>query len=1176
MPQRSITKQESTESLVELWGGVLRVRAGQISDIICLRISARSPEAYENQHQTGQQVFQSHPDAAFLTALPDNVFERGPGADDVRRRHHVVPIDYASLPFPGRKTGLIGYAYVGGSTLFLFIMDSAVKSNLPALPGDTGDIGRNAFTEVVIGAAVALYKSGSVKLAVRFAYWSRMDRDEVFGSKLREVVRRNPGMTLWSGAEEVSLHSASARLIASVKSGESSSQVITLKESTFVGRLNALRANRWDRPEIVLPYGYRFARQQYPDGSVVPIPGVVEVDASCRETLVELVGMAANGKSWAEIGQRAAERQIPLRSPHDAKSGRTFADLEQVATRTQSARLLLGKPEIIALWRTGTWTVRRICPLPGVRSIREYVMEFLPNDQYGYVDTTVTWPLPEGGWGVDDATWERLLARVTGAMRTSRGRSGVASAEIDRRPLGGMTAWVDGDHQLRLAPDSATAYRLRRRPVSESRAATGRERGWFTGEGEIVATFHATSLHNSLAFALEEGLLRLVGGGVELGELECAPRTVRDKRSEGAERAANLEAEALELEAEAAASDGLARVAMREGSELSAVRYVEEAEESRRNAAAKRVAAERLRVAHNDEAEQTEEVDLDLTHPAVVVGALRRFGQNAPPVLARAVAALGITEHFRMDLDETGGLGRWTAICEVPVVGGEGAVSLHLAGTVPNTHPSAGTGVGCHRSHSQDMAFKLLVDGRALGEVAQEYHRSEDWVRTRVTSWLKAQGMVARSLPLVILDCPIPETRRVVFALCAGDDGLIADIEPSFVEHLRTTYLSARGWGVPTWAAGAFRFERRLLATLLAVPGCVADKKDLAGGLNVSMRQLSQRVKQSGRRVALVERPEELTMRPVPCPHSDCPGPRWASHVLVTPETPGGLLCPVCRRTPDDPTVVFSPAYLEAWEGPVNDQSKHGRPAKSPTTMAAAHALPVAIRGGSMLTSGESAQRLGWSEYQVRQHLEPDDMVGRVRLYESGRIDRMVIERDCEVAAIGDLVTVSEAATRLGIAEHRLRLLIEQGVVPTTQLGPTGVLAVSTTALELARSLITDVDLLNSTTLSIGEAARRAGVTITELRNAADRGLVEVDRTWGNTRRFTVAAIDAFQDSLTAADTDTSLLAIGDAARLAGVSQGILRTAEAAGRITCVRTRSGHRRFRVDDVMSYAAAIAGT
>lgn len=38
-----------------------------------------------------------------------------------------------------------------------------------------------------------------------------------------------------------------------------------------------------------------------------------------------------------------------------------------------------------------------------------------------------------------------------------------------------------------------------------------------------------------------------------------------------------------------------------------------------------------------------------------------------------------------------------------------------------------------------------------------------------------------------------------------------------------------------------------------------------------------------------------------------------ATHILWTPETPGGVMCPACRQIPGLPGVVFPKVYLRRW-----------------------------------------------------------------------------------------------------------------------------------------------------------------------------------------------------------------------------------------------------------------------
>jgi hypothetical protein len=131
-----IKQNATSQATVDLWGGKIRIAFEQDTDIITLRISARNAAAYANQHETGREVFKDHRDIHLLDALPSNLFEKGSGGDRARGAHGVVTLDYSDLPNSGGKHGLIGYAVYLGTTLFLFVMDSAAKGNLPPWPGD--------------------------------------------------------------------------------------------------------------------------------------------------------------------------------------------------------------------------------------------------------------------------------------------------------------------------------------------------------------------------------------------------------------------------------------------------------------------------------------------------------------------------------------------------------------------------------------------------------------------------------------------------------------------------------------------------------------------------------------------------------------------------------------------------------------------------------------------------------------------------------------------------------------------------------------------------------------------------------------------------------------------------------------------------------------------------------
>ena len=1137
--------------LVSIWNGALHVRAGAIDNMKTLRISARSAAAFANQAETGREVFSHDKDSPDLDRLPANIYERGPAGDQARLLHGVVPVHASDLSSPGKAKSLIGYAYApaGSSTLWLFVMDSAAESNLPDFPGDESGIGRNAFTEMVIGAAMALYRSGSTKLALRFAFWSRYDRKEVFSSRIRQVARMNPGMTLWTGSQEVDLHSSGGQLTNSMNTGISGVDMVDLKTKMFIGRVNRLRSNLWDRAESLLPYGYRFETETYPSGRVEVKKGVVVADEGCREVLVELVQMAADGVAWHVIGRRAGELGVPIRSPRLAKRGGTLADLPDFdESRAAAAMGLVGNPRYIELWRTGSWVVRRVSMLDGALNLRDYPLEFEPGALRGHIDTVVDWPLPDAGWGVSDEVWDKLLARLASTQRRSHG-----SSDSPRRPLSGMGDWTEeeGKWQYRFAADSSTAYRLRRRPAEAGLFDDGRPRGWRTLEGEALGTFYAPTLHRALSKALEDALVRLVEGGTELGPLPVAPRQTNQRDLGQEDRAASLDDAANELDSQAAGLDKMALAATLGGNDQSSEVYIAQAEDCRVQAASTRQDAVNLRAAQVVPAPEVvvdEAVELDLASPALVAGALRRYPQQAPAVLAVALGTLGITGSFRIQLDRSGVVGHWTATCAVPVIGSEDAVAIELSGTVPNTRWVGDSGATTRRPQvvTDDVLRLLLVDNQSLTDVAQSIGATECWTRRQAAHTLRARGVSARNLRFAILDCPIPETRRVVFAHCVGDDTLVRDLDPGFVAHIVKVYFGDTGWGV-SWTPYTWRIQRRLMATLLSAPGGQATKKLLASALGVSPRQLATRCMATGRRLCLVEQASAVAIRPVACPHPDCAAAAGsASHVLATPETAGGLLCPDCRRTPGDSVVVFPAGYLELWEGPEDGET-------TPTKVAAASPTAAVLIEEAMLTVRQAAEILRCSDYQVRTYIDPDERMGKVRLYRRATVEAKRQQLTRGGGEIPVMLTIGQAAERLGVPEWRVRKLVDRGAVGAER--HFGWRFIDEDCVQAIGALLTVAD-TDTTLLGIGEAARRVGTTPFLLRRAADEGEIECVMSSGGSRKFSEEAVASY------AAARGGELSTAGAAEFLGVSTDTVRHLEVEGLLKpSFITPGGHRRF---------------
>ena len=216
-------------------------------------------------------------------------------------------------------------------------------------------------------------------------------------------------MTLWEGDKRIDLHDSTAQVLNSVSSGMTNAEYTALKTALYNGNLNHLAENKWEKPENFLPLGYCFWREKVSETFTKIRKGEVVPDVTHRAALQELAAMAAAGETWSDVGRRAAALGVPLRSLEGR--GLTFASLKDYAL-ARAAKGLIGNPHHIGMWRTGSMTVRRVAPIKGAHRVRGHELTFAEGSSRGHVDTLVTWPLPEGGWGVSDETWERLLARL--------------------------------------------------------------------------------------------------------------------------------------------------------------------------------------------------------------------------------------------------------------------------------------------------------------------------------------------------------------------------------------------------------------------------------------------------------------------------------------------------------------------------------------------------------------------------------------------------------------------------------------------------------------------------------------------------------------------------------------------------------------------------------------------
>ncbi|HQU27100.1 MAG TPA: helix-turn-helix domain-containing protein [Acidimicrobiales bacterium] len=239
------------------------------------------------------------------------------------------------------------------------------------------------------------------------------------------------------------------------------------------------------------------------------------------------------------------------------------------------------------------------------------------------------------------------------------------------------------------------------------------------------------------------------------------------------------------------------------------------------------------------------------------------------------------------------------------------------------------------------------------------------------------------------------------------------------------------------------------------------------------------------------------------CPHRDCSGsPGYLDHYLVTPETPDGLLCRACRRSPTSTDVVFPPDYLMAWEGP------------GAVLGSIPHVDPVVF--ADLLTTRQAAELMGCSQPLVATLLRAARRVGRYTLYHVDEVEQVRrTMRPMPPAGPTRTYTLEETAALLGVSPDRVRdLIAAHGVTAFRAPGDGRRRLLDATGLATLSASLTPADRTDVELLGITAAAARVGITPSRLREAVQRGEISALRATGGRYRFTPDDLDAYARTL--------------------------------------------------------------
>lgn len=1092
-----------------------------------IRVSQKGNiEKLDDQRGTGVNVYDHIPDFVALRALPIDVAARD-----------WIKVGYRDVNSRSPKKSVFGWVGLVGETLFLAVADSAVTANLPGDPDDPAQLGRNAYVDLLIAAALAGHAS-DIYAPFRSRWW----RSDLFANQAMAAINRwLPGCTLWEGTKRVATTGPEKLLTHVVGRTDGSGNAEAFAEQIYTkGLEHLMEGNQWDRRESELPLGLGRTRVTRSDGTTVKTKAVVVTE--WRAIAVEALAMRARGETWVSVGTYLAEQGVPMCGARSR--GRTFADYGSVYARTSAARQRLMKH--IHWYRTGEWVVRRTTKLE-CDEVRGHQLEFDVETGRRHCDVAVTLPwtpyLTDRQW----ADFDRVEAVDVARREASRSTGAATHRDLASAPaFRGVPRW-EGVNTL--AADSPTAYRWRR-------------------NGDIEATVRRTLMHRAAGKALLDALRHLDRSPTALNLNDSGEGPLFDLE----ENLARLDVQIAEKRAASEAADDEVLRAKREScSEREVDHWRRRGEELRdqlwqmedeRENVAGSVTEARERVK-----ESVELREADVTQLVLLASLLAEGDQRVDLIVAQACERSGVTGSLQCGWDDgadtrgfearPGRLVRFDAVATVPLLDGTVA-QLPLSWTVADSHGLPGAAA------LVPLMLRFWAEGRSYDEIAFEV---AGWdargVRRQIARQLRAAGVTDRALRTSLLAAPVKASRAIIAARALGDPSLESPYSPVLCEEIARAYLGTCAAIKGVWSDSAgLDDDRRVLEVLagaeLALEG--VDLGALARCAGVSRGHLYRMTARN-----LVEKVSAFAVRARRCTYQDpaLRGPCGGALTIYTPAPEAGLICAKCWR-PDGRIGQLGEEYTRRWRRRVDGTYE----------VVCAPAVSSAARvSDRMLTVTEVASRLGLSASAVRTLdregvLTPDsrDGLNRGRLYSLARIEALSaadVERWRErftPHGESDLLSTADVAALLGVRPSFVRDVARAGRLAVAEVTPGG----------QRRYHREDVDRLDPAGVAalqyrpIGEAAREVGVMVTTLRSLAERGHVHSYITLTGQRRFDLAALKEELDALDPVIASSEkLVGIGKLAQHPEVrlSTGQLRRLTDAGLIRCAGRIGGKRRY---------------
>lgn len=947
-----------------------------IDNIRCIRTSSSNVTQWEASARTSFAALE-------LLNDPDVILAQSYGIDLVRRdaTGKAKRAELGESAFElmmCHAPGGVGSSNIGmllhvGRTLFVYLLTSARADNLVA---ENDDRRGNAATEILSEVVRQAFQVGreydpAYRPQVHAREHERIVRDERHGTALKEtfischvvafiphrVDLREPGEaqtfsfgTLMSSVAVESLVRGTNR--AEVVMQANGGYYSWVAQVPFTHQAaQTLEVDPQSGATFASTNKHRLAVVTDVDAARVLLRTLVD---ALRQDRIDHRGIKAQLPDWAKVAGMPEVLALPSRRAYDLKRGITLGQ-KPLTGRVKSLKSLFNRRWIEA-WRTGWLTVDVPIKTELKLDLGDEV-KIVTKGKKRYYRCRVAMPLPDGGWGITDDEWEELLRRRY--PREDR------TPTSDCHPLAGVS-WddPDGDREYRLA--TRNRYVLQSRQLSGTTSERGDRVGWDDGpKPRHEATITSRVLHTSVAAAGREALLGVDAplapvvlrhaASVRLADRAVFDAATRQNLLEDLEDARGTEVVATSDQqkargrlARAERSNDAVAVAEARHKVAVAQDALKRAEEDARQAQ-KELDDYDANTPTAPAAAAEELVDLLTGTPEFVVAALEKCPGVGPLWLHTTCSTLFTDWRFQV-VRSTGRRDRvaWQCVMVLEVEDSDDTVLLPLSGEVDSSSNLNGSAAA---TTVEDWAWRFFYRGESFAEVGAAARidgsgKKNSWLYKSLGDWLKP-AIRDDSLRTAALHCPIPQVRRIMWAMVTGDIAALAGIDTGFIGHIETVYGSPAWLPKWSWCRDTHTDGRRVAAALLGANEGRLAMHVLLGQVKISREALLATARENGktttdgterltpaRAVAYFDKNfhrDAPTMHPGkkqmflrPCPHGDCParlagGQGFASVVLNVPETEQshGVICPACMRVPVDEMrdVRFPPDYARPWSG---------------------------------------------------------------------------------------------------------------------------------------------------------------------------------------------------------------------------------------------------------------------